>query len=145
VRCPRASARGLWALCRKHRDFIAGAHAMEQPGPVTKIRKLLNRQGVFIPYGTLYRFAVQELGLRACPGHDACGRLRPRRGAADRHGLDDLAGDRIFRQRRRLRAWIFHPSGPERHRFGLSLLSPRARPPPKLRGRRSSIGGIFKV
>jgi hypothetical protein len=29
----------------------------------TKCQRLLQRQGVEIPYGTLYRFAVQELGF----------------------------------------------------------------------------------
>ena len=50
-----------WALCRAHRAFIE--QHLENRVRLTKIRKLLNRQGVFIPYETLYRFAVQELGF----------------------------------------------------------------------------------
>jgi len=48
-----------WVLCRTHRAFIE--QHLSNRVRLTKIRKLLNRQGVFIPYATLYRFAVQEL------------------------------------------------------------------------------------
>jgi len=48
-----------WVLCENHREFIA----MHLANGVwlTKIRKLLKRQGVDISYPTPYRFAVARL------------------------------------------------------------------------------------
>jgi len=50
-----------WARCEQHRGEIAkwlGADV-----GLMKCQRLLTRQGVEIPYGTLYRFAVGELGF----------------------------------------------------------------------------------
>jgi hypothetical protein len=104
-----------WALCQKHRDFLAAL--LEKRVRLTKIRKLLRRRrNVVVPYATLYRFAVAELGFgrRATtilvadcePGQEVqldtgwVGWLEP-----------DAAG-----KRRRLRAWIF-TAVRSRHRF----------------------------
>ena len=50
-----------WAQCERHRMFIQ--RHLENRLRLTKVRKLLKRQGVEIPYGTLYRFAIAELGF----------------------------------------------------------------------------------
>lgn len=51
-----------WAECEKRRDFIT--RHLSQNVRLTKIRKLIRRQnGPDIPYMTLYRFAMEELGF----------------------------------------------------------------------------------
>ena len=48
-----------WAVCATHHDAIR--RWLDSHIRLTKIRKLLARQGVRIPYPTLHRFAVLEL------------------------------------------------------------------------------------
>ena len=51
-----------WALCQKHRTFLAAL--LEKRVRLTKVRKLLRRRhDVVVPYATLHRFAVTELGF----------------------------------------------------------------------------------
>lgn len=50
-----------WWTCERERSFIA--EHLKRGVRLTKIGKLLQRQGVVVPYMTLYRFAVQELGF----------------------------------------------------------------------------------
>lgn len=53
-----------WAECERWRDFIVGL--LGKKVRLTKIRKLIRRQnGPDIPYPTLYRFAVEEVGFGA--------------------------------------------------------------------------------
>ncbi len=108
---PRGDA---WALCRENRRFIE--EQLNDRVRLTKIRKLLNRKGVLIPYGTLYRFAVRELGF-------GCGRTTVP--VADCGPGEELQADTgwmillepdLFGKRRRFRAWIF-TSVLSRHRF----------------------------
>src|SRR5437867_3708236 len=103
-----------WAECVEQREFIR--KHLEDRVRLNKVRKLLARKGVIVPYATLHRFAVCELGFggRAAtipvadcgPGEELqvdtgwVGRLEP-----------DAAG-----KRRRFRAWIF-TSVYSRHRF----------------------------
>ena len=103
-----------WALAVAQREAIK--KFLDGRVRLSKIRRLLIRKGVSIPYATLHRFAVAELdfGRTAAtvpvadgePGHEVqldTGRmvlLRP-----DVHG-----------RRRRIRAWIFTP-GVSRYRF----------------------------
>ena len=48
-----------WETCTEHRERIQQLLA---PGlRLTKVRKLLRREGIEIPYATLHRFAVAEL------------------------------------------------------------------------------------
>jgi len=47
--------------CQAHRDRIA--QLLKQGLRLSKLRKLLLRQGVQVPYPTLHRFAVAELGF----------------------------------------------------------------------------------
>jgi len=112
---PQRPRGDTWALCQKHRAFLAAL--LEKRVRLTKVRKLLRRRhDVVVPYATLHRFAVAELGFgrRATtipvadcePGQEVqldtgwVGRLEP-----------DGAG-----KRRRLRAWIF-TAVRSRHRF----------------------------
>ena len=84
---------------------------------LTKIRKLLIRQDVVIPYATLHRFAVLELQfgrtaptipiLDGEPGHEL---------QVDTGWVGWLTLSHILRQRRRFRAWIF-TAVRSRHRF----------------------------
>jgi hypothetical protein len=103
-----------WSLCLEHRDEIE--RRLRDGVRLTKVRRLLGRSGVQIPYATLHRFAVAELGfgrrattiaiLDGAPGDELqldtgwVGWLAP-----------DLAG-----RRRRFRAWIFSAVY-SRHRF----------------------------
>lgn len=103
-----------WVLCLEQRDRIE--RWLGSDLRLTKVRKLLHRNGIIIPYPTLHRFAVAELGfgqrattiavLDGEPGDELqldtgwVGWLAP-----------DLAG-----RRRRFRAWIF-TAVRSRHRF----------------------------
>ena len=55
---PRGDA---WERCQAHRDRIK--QLLAQGLRLSKLRKLLLRQGVQVPYATLHRFAVAELGF----------------------------------------------------------------------------------
>ncbi len=94
-----------WQRCGAQREAIEGwlTHGLR----LTKIRKLLLRQGVAIPYPTLHRFAVQELGF---------GRTAPTMPVADGEPGQEVQVDTgwvgwltvpITQRRRRFRAWIF--------------------------------------
>lgn len=50
-----------WRACERERTFIEGH--LQHGVRLTKIRKLLQRQGVVVPYPTLHRFATQQLGF----------------------------------------------------------------------------------
>jgi transposase len=50
-----------WAVCASQREFIQGH--LKHGVRLTKVAKLLRRRGIEVPYGTLYRFAVAELGF----------------------------------------------------------------------------------
>ena len=103
-----------WDLCRTHRVFIE--EHLARRVRLTKIRKLLNRQGVFIPYGTLYRFAVVELEF----GHARVTVPVADCGPGEEVQLDTgwmiLLEPDLFGKRRRFRAWIF-TAVLSRHRF----------------------------
>src|SRR3990172_4562039 len=50
-----------WAQCEQHRGEIT--KWLDDAVGLMKCQRLLTRHGVEIPYGTLYRFAVRELGF----------------------------------------------------------------------------------
>jgi transposase len=103
-----------WDLCHEHRAFIAGH--LKNRVRLTKIRKLLHRNGVMIPYPTLYRYAVRELEFGRAgvtvpvadcgPGEEV---------QLDTGWMGYLEPD-LFGKRRRFRAWIF-TAVLSRHRF----------------------------
>jgi transposase len=115
LKAPCERARGeSWARCEEQRQFIAGH--LRRRVRLTKIRKLLQRCGVDIPYATLHRFAVMELEF---------GRRAPTIPVADGKPGEELQLDTgwmsylepdLFGKRRRFRAWIFTPSV-SRYRF----------------------------
>jgi hypothetical protein len=96
-----------WQRCAEHRDFIAAQ--LGSGVRLSKIRRLLARQGVYLAPATLYRFATAELGFG--------------RGAATMPVADGAPGEEIELdtgwmtllepdergRRRRFRAWIFTP------------------------------------
>jgi transposase len=94
-----------WADCAAHRPFIE--RLLQRGVRLSKLRKLLRRQGVAVSYATLWRFAIAELGFgeRAptipvadCgPGEEV---------QLDTGWMTHLAPDARGR-RRRFRAWIF--------------------------------------
>src|SRR5712692_8071135 len=66
LRAPPERARGeAWARCEEHRATVA--RLLAQGVRLSKARRLLARQGVEVPYATLHRFAVAELGSSAAP------------------------------------------------------------------------------
>lgn len=63
VRSQGPGARGgSWAVCEAHREQLAGWVGKQVP--LSKVQELLHRQsGVVVPYRTLHRYAVRELGF----------------------------------------------------------------------------------
>jgi hypothetical protein len=103
-----------WALCEQEREEIA--RLLKQGVRLSKTRRLLARRGVEIPYSTLHRFAVEELGF---------GRAAPTMPVVDGKAGEELEVDTGWvlwleagggEKRRRVRAWIFTP-GVSRYRF----------------------------
>ncbi len=109
VRPKRQQSRGDgWALCEQHRAFLEGK--LTEGVRLSKIRRLLRRRyGAVVPYVTLHRFAVSELGrgrravtvpvLDGEPGKEI---------QIDVGWVLSLEPDETGR-RRRVRAWIFTP------------------------------------
>lgn len=102
-----------WERCVEHRVFI---EQTLKSAKLSKVRRLLLRQGIAIPYATLHRFAVAELdygrGRRTMPVAD------PEPGIEiqlDTGWIGAFEPD-LFGKRRRFRAWIF-TAVCSRHRF----------------------------
>ena len=103
-----------WAICTERRSEIE--RLLGQRLRLSKVRRLLLRSGVDIPYPTLHRFAVRELGFGrtaltipvedCAPGEEV---------QIDTGWMTYLEPD-LFGKRRRLRAWIF-TAVLSRHRF----------------------------
>jgi len=53
-----------WARCAAERAFIEAQ--LQRGVRLTKVRKLLSRRGVVLPYDTLRRYALAELGFGRC-------------------------------------------------------------------------------
>ncbi|HEY5656904.1 MAG TPA: IS21 family transposase [Myxococcota bacterium] len=108
---PRGDA---WALCEANRERIA--KMLRQGLRLSKLRKLLRRHGVSIPYATLHRFAVAELGFgRAAPTVPVADCAPGEEVQLDTGWMGTLEPDANGR-RRRFRAWIF-TAVYSRHRF----------------------------
>ena len=108
---PRGEA---WAVCEAERGEIE--KLLAQGLRLSKARKLLQRRGVEVPYSTLHRFAVEELGF---------GKTAPTVPVVDGKPGEELEVDTgwVLRlaadasgKRRRVKAWIFTPNV-SRHRF----------------------------
>ena len=108
LRPPSGRPRGdAWALCVEQREAIE--KYLGNGVRLSKVRKLLVRMGVKIPYSTLHRFAVDELGF---------GRAAPTIPVTDGAPGDELEIDTGWvvtlepdaqGKRRRKKAWIFTP------------------------------------
>ena len=104
-----------WARCEEHRQAIE--QLLGRPRlRLTKVRRLLQRKGIEIPYPTLHRFAVAELGF---------GRQAPTIAVLDGDPGDELQldvgrmgflGPDLANRRRWFKAWIF-TAVVSRHRF----------------------------
>jgi hypothetical protein len=102
-----------WEQCVAHRAFI---EEKLKAVKLSKVRRLLLRHGVDVPYATLHRFAIAELGY---------GRRGSTIPVADGEPGGEVQLDTgwvgtfepdLFGKRRRFRAWIF-TAGCSRHRF----------------------------
>jgi transposase len=110
---PERTHGAAWARCGEHRDFIAAK--LGERVRLSKVHKLLLRQGVDVPYATLHRFAVAELEF---------GRGAATIPVADCEPGQELQVDTgwvgwivpLDGKRRRIRAWIF-TAVRSRHRF----------------------------
>ena len=104
-----------WALCETHRERIEAL--LRQGLRLSKLRKLLRRRhGVSVPYATLHRFAVAELGFgRAAPTVPIADCAPGEEVQLDTGWMGSLEPDESGR-RRRFRAWIF-TAVYSRHRF----------------------------
>lgn len=101
-----------WERCRAQQATIQ--RWLTDGLRLTKIRKLLGRQGMVLPYPTLYRFAIEELGF---------GRTAPTIPVADGEPGHEVQHDTgwvgwltLIGTKRRSRAWIF-TAVRSRHRF----------------------------
>lgn len=103
-----------WKQCEAERDAIKALLADDVR--LSKIRKLLRRRGLDVPYSTLHRFAVAELGF---------GQRAPTIPVADGKPGEEVHIDTGWMtllepdergKRRRFRAWIFTPHV-SRYRF----------------------------
>jgi transposase len=103
-----------WSKCTKQRGFIE--EMLDDNVKLTKVRKLLHRRGVEVPYATLHRFAVNELDFgRAAPTIPVADCEPGEEVQVDTGWMGSLAPD-LFGKRRRFRAWIF-TAVRSRHRF----------------------------
>ena len=103
-----------WQQCEQHRAFVK--RYLDDGVRLSKVRKLLRRQGVQIPYATLHRWAVATLSFGSGgptiplvdgePGHEC---------QLDTGWVLCLEPDER-RKRRRFKAWIF-TAVVSRHRF----------------------------
>jgi transposase len=111
----REVARGeAWAQCEAERAFVEGT--LGRGVKLSKVGKLLARRGHSVPYSTLYRFAVAELGFgRAAPSVPILDCKPGEEVQLDTGWVGTLEPD-LFGKRRRFRAWIF-TSVCTRHRF----------------------------
>ena len=103
-----------WALCERERDFIVqhlGNHVK-----LNKVRRLLLRRGVVVPYATLHRFAVAELEFGRVATTIPVADCRPGEELQLDTGWMTLLEPDLFGKRRRFRAWIF-TAVRSRHRF----------------------------
>ena len=103
-----------WQRCVEHREFIATQlHAGVR---LSKVRRLLARQGIALAPATLYRFATAELGWGRTAATIAVADGVPGEELAVDTGWMTLLAPDEHGRRRRFRAWIFTPNV-SRYRF----------------------------
>src|SRR5262249_23265251 len=130
-----------WARCREQQATIQ--QWLQQGIRLTKIRKLLTRQGVVITYATLHRFVVVELNF---------GRMATTIPVVDGAPGEELQVDTgwvgwltLTGQKRRFRAWIF-PAARSGYRFVYPTFEETpARAIEACEAAWPFFGGVFKV
>jgi transposase len=110
-----ASEERRWILAEPRRPTKV-IDARHQSVQLTKIHRLLKRNGVQVPYATLHRFAVQELGFGQQAPSIPVADCKPGEEVQLDTGWMTLLEPDLFGKRRRFRAWIF-TSVYSRHRF----------------------------
>jgi hypothetical protein len=137
-------ARGTdWQLCAEQREFIAShlRHGVR----LTKICRLLRRRGLQIPYMTLYRYAVCELGFGRRPATIPVSDCGPGEEVQLDTGWVGWLKIDLFGRRRRFRAWIF-TAVRSRHRFVYPVLAETtASAIEACEAAWEFFGGVFKV
>jgi transposase len=115
LHAPPGRERGeAWQRCQAQREFIA--QRLAQGLKLSKLRKLLLRHGVEVPYATLHRFAVAELDFGRAAATVPIADCAPGEELqVDTGWMGHLEPDALG-QRRRFRAWIFTAVF-SRHRF----------------------------
>lgn len=96
-----------WELCVQHRDFIE--LQVLKGLRLTKVRKLLLRRGVDVPYATLWRFSSAELGFGQTSATIPVADCGPGEEVQVDTGWMILLRPDLLGRRRRFRAWIFTP------------------------------------
>jgi transposase len=108
-----------WATCVARRSFIE--QKLKDGLLLTKVHRLLKRNGVIVPYSTLHRFAKAELDFGAAGPSVPVADCEPGEELQlDTGWMTHLEPD-ITGKRRRFRAWIF-TSVHTRHRFVFPVL-----------------------
>jgi hypothetical protein len=103
-----------WQRCEEQREFIK--RHVDDGVRLSKVRKLLGRQGVHVSYPTLHRWAIAELGFGGRgPTIPVCDGEPGQECQVDTGWVVRLAPD-AQGKRRRLKAWIF-TAAVSRHRF----------------------------
>ena len=111
---PRPARGKSWAKCEEGREFLE--KKLAQGLKLSKVRRLLERTGVTVPYPTLHRYAVSELGFGGASATIPVSDCEPGEELqVDTGWVGHLEPDGDGR-RRRFRAWIF-TAVRSRHRF----------------------------
>jgi transposase len=103
-----------WAACESQRAFIKTK--LDEGLLLTKVGRLMRRQGIDVPYSTLHRFAVKELGFGDKAPTIPVADCAPGAEVQLDTGWMTLLESDVLGRRRRFRAWIF-TSVYSRHRF----------------------------
>jgi len=103
-----------WERCEAHREFVA--QRLAQGLKLSKLRKLLLRHGVQVPYATLHRFAVAELGFGRTAATVPIADCEPGSELQVDTGWVGYLEPNALGKRQRFRAWIFTAVF-SRHRF----------------------------
>lgn len=103
-----------WQRCELQRTFIQGH--LEHGVKLSKIRKLLRRQGVLVSYASLWRFATVELGFGRQGGTVPVADCGPGEEVQLDTGWVGWIEPDLLGRKRRFKAWIF-TSVRTRYRF----------------------------
>ncbi|MCP4960230.1 MAG: IS21 family transposase [Actinomycetia bacterium] len=132
-----------WRACVDKREFIEGKLA--KGVRLSKIQRLLVRQGVDVPYSTLHRFATNELGFCRRPATVPLADGAPGEEIQVDTGWMTFTTPDASGRRRKFRAFVFTPSV-SRYRFVFPCL--RERTDDAIEAFEAAwafYGGVFKV